>query len=124
MSNYNCYRVSWDDAETIDEVDAILKKFKCGRFDAYTDYHYTEDSPFNMVYGGVEFLFTSRQYSDKAKQKIIDTFLKTVPSNFDKSIVTLENLKNGYLNGIGKDFCIDDVAQHLYKLLRKTNFNS
>lgn len=123
MSDYNCYRVSWVDGATIDEVDSILSKFKCGCFDAYTDYHYTEDSPFNVVYGGVEFLFTSRQYSDEAKQKTIDTYLNTVPSDFDKSIVTLENLKNGYLNRVGLEFSVVGVESVLYKLLRKTSFN-
>ncbi|WP_265495158.1 LPD29 domain-containing protein [Providencia heimbachae] len=119
MSDYNCYRVSWVDGKTVDEVDSILSKFKCGRFDAYTDYHYTEDSPFNVVYGGVQFLFTSRQYSDEAKQKTIETYLNTAPSDFDKSIVTLENLKNGYLNQVGLEFSVVGVGNVLYKLLRK-----
>lgn len=58
--SYNCYRIKWTGGPTTEEVDRYAMLFKTGRFDGYTDYHYSEDSPFTDLFGGVDYIFTYR----------------------------------------------------------------
>lgn len=71
---YNCYRISWTDGPTTDQVDDIVLKYKTGRFDAYQDYHYSEDSPFTDLYGGVDYIFTRREISEEAVENVRQMF--------------------------------------------------
>lgn len=65
-SSYNCYNIDWTDGPTTSDVDDIVLKYKTGRFDSYTDYHYSEDSPFTDLFGGVDYIFTHREISKDA----------------------------------------------------------
>lgn len=63
---YDCYRINWTDGPTDEQVSAIVLKYKTGRFDAYQDYHYSEDSPFTDLFGGCDYVFTRREISKDA----------------------------------------------------------
>lgn len=60
----NAINVHWQDGVTESDVKQVLNKFKTGTFCAYTDYHDTVAKPFCEIYGGAEYLFYERQYSD------------------------------------------------------------
>lgn len=68
-SHYSSYRIGWTDGPSNEQIEKILLQFKTGCFDPYTDYHYSESSPFTDVYGGVDYLFFDREYSDEIKEK-------------------------------------------------------
>lgn len=57
---YDCYRIRWTGGPTEEEVNPWVNLFKTGRFDGYTDYHYSEDTPFTDLFGGVDYIFTYR----------------------------------------------------------------
>lgn len=71
---YDCYDVEWIDGPTTDQVDDIVLKYKTGRFDAYQDYHYSEDSPFTDLYGGCDYIFTRREISEEAVENVRQMF--------------------------------------------------
>ena len=59
--------VSWsreDDGETVNQrtVRDALQMFKTGHYDAIEDYHSSSNSPFNVVYGGVDYLTCQRSF--------------------------------------------------------------
>ncbi|MTC74209.1 hypothetical protein GKR75_08020 [Providencia sp. wls1919] len=102
MRHYTSYYISWEDGVTVKEVEEILKKYKTGCFDAYTDYHYSVDSPFNKVYGGVDYIFTSRDFSEQSVEKAISLLLQNNNYDFDTNTISVENYKKGKLYNIGK----------------------
>ena len=74
--SYDCYRIEWTDGPTDEQVSEITNRYKTGRFDAYTDYHYSEHSPFTSLFGGVDYVFTSRGASDKVLAEHPDDWRK------------------------------------------------
>lgn len=66
-------RVSWTDGPTVAEVDALVNRYEGGRFNGMTDCYEHNASPFNEVFGYVDYLFTSRDRSPA-----LDTLAKAV----------------------------------------------
>ncbi|EOE1546039.1 LPD29 domain-containing protein [Providencia rettgeri] len=123
---YSFYYVSWTDGPTVDEVDSIVKKYKTSRFDCYTDYPYNESSPFNMVYGGADYVFTNHHYSDEiialAIKSLIDKYGESY--EFDTALMTVENYHQGKLYKIGREQIIgnDGIGGEINRVLRKTSY--
>ena len=88
--SYDCYRISWTDGPTDEAVTKITSRYDTGRFDAYQDYHYSQESPFTSLFGGVDYIFTQREISDAA----IEETRKRFPG------LTAENYNRGYQYGI------------------------
>lgn len=124
MRHYTAYYVSWTDGPTSEQIESLLNKYKTGCFDAYQDYHYSEDTPFTAVYGGIDYIFTHRTMSDEAIQQAIDYLLDKYTYGFDSAIVTLENYHNGKLSSIGKEFTSSPygIAGEIGKVLSKMTF--
>lgn len=123
---YSSYYVSWTDGPTVDEVDSIVKKYKTSRFDCYTDYSYNESSPFNMVYGGADYVFTNRNYSDETIALAIKSLIEKYGESyeFDTTLMTVENYHQGMLYKIGREQIIgnDGVGGEINRVLRKTSY--
>ena len=123
---YSTYHVSWTDGPTVDEVESIINKYETSRFDSYTDYHYSETSPFNVVYGGADYVFTHRDYSDEiialAIKSLIDKYGESY--EFDTAIMTVENYHQGILYKIGREQIIgnDGIGGEIGRVLRKTSY--
>ncbi|MER5018487.1 hypothetical protein KDV78_21480 [Providencia stuartii] len=123
---YSSYHVNWTDGPTVDEVESIINKYETSRFDSYTDYHYSEISPFNVVYGGADYVFTHRDYSDEiialAIKSLIDKYGESY--EFDTAIMTVENYHQGILYKIGREQIIgnDGVGGEIGRVLRKTSY--
>ncbi|ENN8378783.1 hypothetical protein ACAX46_004250 [Providencia rettgeri] len=121
---YSTYHVSWTDGPTVEEVESIINKYETSRFDSYTDYHYSETSPFNVVYGGADYVFTHRDYSDEiialAIKSLIDKYGESY--EFDTALMTVENYHQGILYKIGCEQIIgnDGVGGEINRVLRKT----
>lgn len=123
---YSTYHVSWSDGPTVEEVESIINKYETSRFDSYTDYHYSETSPFNVVYGGADYVFTHRNYSDEiialAIKSLIDKYGESY--EFDTAIMTVENYHQGILYKIGREQIIgnDGIGGEIGRVLRKTSY--
>nr|WP_282563896.1 LPD29 domain-containing protein [Providencia alcalifaciens] len=105
MRHYTSYYISWNDGPTVDNVDSILMKYKTGHFNSHEDYHYNEDTPFNVIYGGVDYVFTDRKYSDEKIEMTIQFLLKKHGEfyRFDTNFMTVENFRRGKLWNVGLD---------------------
>lgn len=69
--NSGSYTCRWIDGPTTTEVnEKVISLFRIGRFDAYTDYAYTEETDFNSLFGGIEYIHVSRTYSEEIKMQI------------------------------------------------------
>ncbi len=123
---YSSYHVSWTDGPTVDEVESIINKYETSRFDSYTDYHYSETSPFNVVYGGADYVFTHRQYSDEIIALAIKSLIEKYGESyeFDTTLMTVENYHQGMLYKIGREQIIgnDGVGGEINRVLRKTSY--
>ncbi|ENU1229026.1 LPD29 domain-containing protein [Providencia rettgeri] len=123
---YSSYHVNWTDGPTVDEVESIINKYETSRFDSYTDYHYSETSPFNVVYGDADYVFTHRDYSDEiialAIKSLIDKYGESY--EFDTAIMTVENYHQGILYKIGREQIIgnDGIGGEIGRVLRKTSY--
>ncbi|EMN0829869.1 hypothetical protein R8H71_002676 [Providencia rettgeri] len=123
---YSSYHISWTDGPTVDEVESIINKYETSRFDSYTDYHYSESSPFNVVYGGADYVFTHRDYSDEiialAIKSLIDKYGESY--EFDTAIMTVENYHQGKLYKVGREQIIgnDGIGGEIGRELRKTSY--
>lgn len=123
---YSTYHVSWSDGPTVEEVESIINKYETSRFDSYTDYHYSETSPFNVVYGGADYVFTHRDYSDEiialAIKSLIDKYGESY--EFDTALMTVENYHQGILYKIGREQIIgnDGIGGEIGRVLRKTSY--
>lgn len=123
---YSTYHVSWSDGPTVEEVESIINKYETLRFDSYTDYHYSETSPFNVVYGGADYVFTHRDYSDEiialAIKSLIDKYGESY--EFDTALMTVENYHQGILYKIGREQIIgnDGIGGEIGRVLRKTSY--
>ncbi|WP_272662658.1 LPD29 domain-containing protein [Providencia sp. PROV111] len=124
--HHSTYHISWTDGPTVDEVESIINKYETSRFDSYTDYHYSENSPFNVVYGGADYVFTHRDYSDEiialAIKSLIDKYGESY--EFDIALMTVENYHQGILYKIGREQIIgnDGIGGEIGRVLRKTSY--
>ncbi len=124
--HHSTYHISWTDGPKVDEVESIINKYETSRFDSYTDYHYSENSPFNVVYGGADYVFTHRDYSDEiialAIKSLIDKYGESY--EFDTAIMTVENYHQGKLYKVGREQIIgnDGIGGEISRELRKTSY--
>lgn len=123
---YSTYHVFWTDGPAVDEVESIIHKYETSRFDSYTDYHYSERSPFNVVYGGVNYVFTNRHYSDEIIALAIKSLIEKYGESyeFDTEIMTVENYHQGKSYKIGREKIIgnDGIGGEINRVLRKTSY--
>lgn len=82
-SDYNSVRVSWEDGPSGRDVDGIVNKYQHGSFDGMADIYESNASPWNEVFGGVDYAFTSHDFSDEAKNRLLDTIRMSFKENFD-----------------------------------------
>lgn len=71
-SDYSSVNVKWEDGPTVAQVSDVIGKFQTGKADYSSDYFYTEETDFSKLFGGVQYLFTSRETSDTLIQIAID----------------------------------------------------
>ncbi len=72
--NYSTYNVSWIDGPTDESVRKITGMFVDHHRDITGDYYDYEPSNFNRVFGGFQFVFSDRNYSEKVQEYIKANF--------------------------------------------------
>lgn len=71
-SDYSKVSVLWTDGPTDAQVKGVIGQFETGHSDSQTDYFYTKSTAFSELFGGVEFLLTTREVSDALVQEAIN----------------------------------------------------
>ncbi|WP_315904181.1 LPD29 domain-containing protein, partial [Serratia fonticola] len=61
-TSYNSVSVRWEDGPRCEQVEEITSKFKSGYFNSMEDVYEYSESPFNAVYGGVNYVTLDRHY--------------------------------------------------------------
>ncbi|MBV6855907.1 hypothetical protein KWH45_21075 [Xanthomonas campestris pv. mirabilis] len=64
-SDYSEVRVKWTDGPTAAAVDAVVNVFKGGSFNGMEDIYEARSTPFTAVFGSIQYIWTSREYSDE-----------------------------------------------------------
>lgn len=70
--SYSARRVNWTDGPTTRAVMQVTNLFEEGSFNGMEDVYEYNASPFNSVFGGCQYIFESRDLSDKLIAKAID----------------------------------------------------
>jgi hypothetical protein len=92
--------VSWMDGPSVPQVEAIAKQFAGSYFDGMIDYqgskYHTLDG--EAVHLGADFVFCSREYSDK----LIERAIKFVAAKFGAALegITVAKFRNGDLYNV------------------------
>lgn len=71
-SDYSSVGVRWEDGPTRNRVKSIVERFKSGYFDGMEDIYKYEGSPWNCLFGDVEYNSINREYSDEHLEFCID----------------------------------------------------
>ena len=71
-SDYNSVNVSWTDGPSNKEISEFVYLFKNAKFDGMDDCMKYNCTPWNVVFGGVEYICASRDNSDTAVEEAID----------------------------------------------------
>jgi len=97
--SYTAVNVSWTDGPTKAEVDEIAQRFKRGSFNSTEDIYESSRSPWCALFGGVDYVFTHRDYSEAHTRRAIDALWAKYPGNLkglDKP--TPEGIRQGAHN--------------------------
>jgi hypothetical protein len=75
-SDCSSLNVKWTDGPTVAQVNDVVGRFDIGRSDTQSDYFYTEESPWSKLFGGVQYLWTSRTESPELVAAVLAEFLQ------------------------------------------------
>lgn len=68
---YGNINVSWVDGPTVSQVNDIVRKYKDHHSDQSGDYYDYNPSNFNKVFGGSDYVFTSREISEESLNTLL-----------------------------------------------------
>lgn len=95
---HRTYRISWVDGPSTEEVETETRCFESYKTDETGDFRDPAPSNFNNVFGGVEYLFTSREMSPET-----------------------EALKPGFIEMYGEQSHYGEAENIFYRVFRKTS---
>lgn len=75
-SDYSKISIKWTDGPTNAQVSEVVARFDIGRSDAQTDYFYTEGTAWSGLFGGVQYLWTSRTESPELVAAVLAQFME------------------------------------------------
>ena len=118
-TSYNSVSVRWEDGPRCEQVEEITSKLKSGYFNSMEDVYEYSESPFNAVYGGVNYVTLDRHYSDELIEKALtecrETFGNEVPVWAD-----VESYKKGELFNVNLGSLFNDNLQSEIRLKLKS----
>lgn len=120
-SDYSSVNISWTDGPTDEQVEAIANKYEEGRFNGMEDIYEYNASPFNDVFGGVQYVFTRRDNSDAAAQRAIDAIFDNYKYDL-KGLVkpSVEDFNNGSLYNVEIPGFYQPLSRVIHGQLSKT----
>lgn len=108
--DYGAVSVKWTDGPTVDQVNAITGKYKSGYYDPHEDLHSNKVGPWHMVFGGVDYLNTGRDYSASHLQKAIDALFDENGALDEIEKPTPETYGRGYVVVPGSNSCLSELV--------------
>ncbi|UJD92288.1 hypothetical protein FS594_26345 (plasmid) [Rahnella aquatilis] len=94
--HYGSVDVNWTDGPTLEKVKAIINKYKDGYFNSMQDIYEYSASPFNTVFGSVQYPSAQRSYSDAMIGKAIEKIISAYDLKFE-ILPTAEDFRMGKL---------------------------
>lgn len=76
--HFGTIAIHWTDGPTQSQVDEAIRPYRSGYYCTNEDRHISEPSPWNTVFGGAEYLQTSRDTSPALVERAIDTLFATL----------------------------------------------
>ena len=97
--DYASIDVSWSDGPTNAQVTAVTAAYQAGRFDGMEDIYQSATLPWNIVFGGAKYVFTSRETSPALIERAIATVFEQYAGNFADSgiVATADDYRAGKL---------------------------
>ncbi|MFP3709724.1 LPD29 domain-containing protein [Paraburkholderia sp. SIMBA_009] len=118
-SQYGSVSVQWTDGPTTAQVDAVCLKYKAGHFNGMEDIYENDIKPWHEVFGGVDYLNTSREESPALIAKAIDAVYAEYAGNLvDIPKPTPELFKRGALFCVNVPGLSRDLQYHICAQLR------
>lgn len=99
-AHYGTLYINWTDGPTKEEVEAITARYKTGSFDSMQDLASINRTPWSETFGGSEYVFVSREYSDEAISKALAQVEITYADELDGRPLTLAMYKAGDLHNV------------------------
>lgn len=119
-SDYSSVCVNWIDGPTTSQVDDVVSPFKGGRFDSSQDLSSFENSPFIAVFGGVQYLSTTREFSNALIERAIDLVFSDYAGNLSETKrPTYEDFRNGRLWSVPVPLIAQDMQTLIHAALSK-----
>lgn len=105
----NTVVISWTDGPTEAEVKGVISKYKTSYFNGMTDSTEDISTPFNTLYGGVDYVNTARKLSDKVLESVKQEYADLSSDNkahypYKEGDMSLYNLSS---------VCINDIINHI-----------
>lgn len=115
-TSFDAVTVRWEDGPQIEKVECLTRRFKDGHFNSMEDIFDYNESPFNVVFGGIHYISVERQYSDDLISHAIDKsrerFGHQVPER-----VNVEAYRKGQLMCINSTYFGNNSLQHEIRMI-------
>ncbi|HGO4163250.1 hypothetical protein JY486_22425 [Serratia marcescens] len=118
-TSYNSVSVRWTDGPTCDKVEEITGRFKSGYFNSMEDVYEYNESPFNVVYGGINFISIDRVYSDELIDKAI-SMCREIYGDKVPEWADVDSYKNGKLFTVNVNSLFNNNLQSEIRLKLKS----
>lgn len=101
VHHYGSVVMSWTDGPTTAQVEQIATRYQGGSFDGMQDLYTRSKSPWCEVFGGSDYISTTRDYSDAMLWAAIAAVLDRYAGNFDaQPEATAEDFRAGRLMAV------------------------
>ncbi|WP_247753203.1 LPD29 domain-containing protein, partial [Citrobacter freundii] len=115
--SFDCVQISWTDGPTKNEVEAISDKYEDGHFNGMEDIYEYNTSPFNVVYGGVKYVTTRRDYSNELVEKGIIQARKQFGNDLVPENCNAEMYQSGALSKLSREYFMYGFETELRKII-------
>lgn len=118
-STYSSVRLEWTDGPTDAQVCEVVGRFDIGHSDHNTDYFYTKATAFSELFGGVQYLNTTRNTSEAFTAQALAAWWPTRGESATHPAPTAQDWKKGqgvFCWQTGRDWLRDSFRKHLRSL--------
>lgn len=115
--SFDCVQISWTDGPIKTEVEAISDKYEDGHFNSMEDIYEYNTSPFNVVYGGVKYVTTRRDYSDELLEKGIVQARKQFGKDLVPEDCNAEMYRSGALSKLSREYFMYGFETELRRII-------
>lgn len=122
-SERSSVNIGWTDGPTDDQVEAIANRYEQGSFNGMEDIYEYNSSAFNDVFGGVDYIFTRRDNSDKAVEQAIDAVFIEFEGNLGgMDRPSVEDYNMGRLYNVEIPHIFRPLSHYIGEQLSKTDY--